>query len=77
MRNAEHQSFDFSKVLVLSREIDRKSIPRLSMLILAVRLEAPLERRSEADIVEPLLPVERIDTGISSDQITDDIAMIF
>jgi hypothetical protein len=57
-------------VLATDSQVDAEPVPGSVVAVFEVRLQAPHQVAGEADVVELLSPVERIDASLAADEIS-------
>jgi hypothetical protein len=69
------QCLNFSKVLILDREIDREPIPQIPMLVFHVSFEPTTKACRQSNVVEFVFSIERVNARISADEIPHHVWM--
>jgi hypothetical protein len=73
--NSEHERLDLSKVLIFDRQIERKTVPDIAVAVFSVSPKSAPQSRRQPNIIQTIFPVERVDTGISTYEISNNIGM--
>jgi len=73
--DAQQKSFDFSKMLVFNREIDRKAVPRIAMAVFYMCLKPATQCCGKTDIVQFALPKEGVDACIATNELSNQFGM--
>jgi hypothetical protein len=75
--NPEKQGFQFFQVLIADREINAEAIPKLAVSVAKMALESASQVRGQANVIQLLLSIERVDAVAFSNVIFDDFLVAF
>ncbi len=74
--DAKEQGFQFSQVIVADRQIDAEAVPGLCMFVAEMLPQAPAEIVRQANVIELVSPIERVDTVSAADIALDDVLIL-